>query len=259
MISSCGRKFYYSNDLPNKELFFVINKDTEIFARKIYIQKNKFDGREIQKYDNDTLSDLGLLIEVQYIMINKNDILYVSTTPSRYIYDKTDNYLIESKSGKNSFPNSFYFNSFFKGFYEIENEKFVFKNEKNEQNWNIKISKNEIKLISIDNFNINNKKTQIKNYKSTEIAEFSFSNEIKFEKMKYFRYLSFKIPNDKNDYQKNILKNNNIDELKRAENFYVQYTNATKNKIKYIFLPFNKELIPGFSTLKYRSNRIRYY
>jgi hypothetical protein len=265
LVIGCGRGFYYSNDTVGTEVF-TIDENTEIYARKLYAKENEFKGRELTSATDDTLNGKGMLTEVQYLIFNKEKVIYISTVSSRYIYDKTDSYLIKNSSGKNSYPNSFFFNSFYFGNYNTVEETLEFKNEKTAQDWKIRKPNNyEVDLLYINNFNFKKVrfkgKTKVsKNFSNTEVVDQSVQNTVSFEKIKYFKFLSFKTPNSKNDYDKTgALRSKKAITYNKANTFCIVFKEGKKQKVKYLFIPFSDELIPGYKALKFNSNRVRYY
>jgi hypothetical protein len=265
LLSSCGRGFYYSNDTVGTEVL-TIDQDTKIFARKLYAKENRYNGRELSYINDDTINGKGMLTEVQYLIFNKNKVLYVSTVASRYIYDKTDSYLIQNSSGKNFYPNSFYFNSFYFGKYDENEGVFRFKNGKTAQDWKINIgTDNDIELVYINNYNLkkerfNGADSIHKNLLSTEVVNQSVGNMVKFKKMNYFKFLSFKIPNERKDYAKTgVLLTTKARTYTKANKICMVFKEGENQKLKYLFIPFSDELIPGFKALKFSSKRVRYY
>lgn len=265
-IGGCGRGFYYSNDIPaNGTPVFTIDENTQIFARKLYAKESEFKGRELTSSNNNA-DGKSFLTEVQYLILSKNRVLYISTVPSRYIYDKTDSYLIHNSSGKNSYPNSFYFNNFYFGDYNENESVFEFKNDKTAQDWKIEQASDSIlKLVYINDYTL--KKVRFKgetaspkNYSDTEVVDQSVQHPIAFEKIKYFKFLSFKTPDDRNDYNKSGTER--IAKAKtysKANEIYIAFKDGKTQKIKYLFIPFDTELIPGFKALKFGSGKVRYY
>jgi hypothetical protein len=265
LLSSCGRGFYYSNDTAGTEVL-TIDQDTKIFARKLYAKENIYNGRELSYINDDTINGKGMLTEVQYLIFNKNKVLYVSTVASRYIYDKTDSYLIQNSSGKNFYPNSFYFNSFYFGKYDENKGIFQFKNGKTAQDWKISMgSDNDIELVYINNYNLkkerfNGADSIHKNLLSTEVVNQSVGNMVKFKKMNYFKFLSFKIPNERKDYAKTgVLLTTKAKTYTKANKICMVFKEGENQKLKYLFIPFSDELIPGFKALKFSSKRVKYY
>lgn len=263
ITSSCGRGFYYSNDAVGTPVF-TIDKNTQIFARKLYAKENAFKGRELISNVNDTTTDGRMLTEVQYLLFNGNQVVYISTVSSRYIYDKTDSYLIESNN-KNLYPNSFYFNNFYFGTYYPDDETIAFTNKKNAQDWKMSTTPNQMKLVYINHFNFRKVRFKgetatSKNYSHTEIVEQSLQNDILFEKIDNFHFLAFKIPNARNDLNKDGKPITQKDKTYTKSNqINLVFKDSEKQKIKYLFIPFNNDLIPGYKALKFSANKVRYY
>lgn len=266
LITSCGRGFYYSNDTVGTEVF-TIDENTHIYVRKLYAQENEFKGRELTEVTDDTL---GLLTEVQYLVFNNDKVLYISTISSRYIYDKTDSYLIQNSSGKNAYPNSFYFSNFYFGNYNKTNQTLQFKNKKTAQDWKInKPNPNDIDLEYINNFTLKKvrfkSKTEVsKNFTNTEVVGESVQHPVRFKKINYFKFLSFKTPNHRNDFEKTgdlltLKAKAKTISYTKANKIFMVYKDDEKQKIKYLFIPFSGDLIPGFKSLKFGSSKVRYY
>lgn len=265
-VWGCGRGFYYSNDVPaNGTPVFTIDENTQIFARKLYAKESEYKGRELSS-SNENADGKSFLTEVQYFILSNNRVLYISTVPSRYIYDKTDSYLIHNSSGKNSYPNSFYFNNFYFGNYNEAESVFEFKNDKIAQDWKIERTSDSIlKLVYINDYTFKKVRfkgetTNTKNYAGTEVVDQSVQHSIAFEKIKYFKFLSFKTPDQRNDYDKSGTQR--IAKAKtysKANELYIVFKEGATQKIKYLFIPFDTELIPGYKTLKFGSGKVRYY
>lgn len=266
ILLGCGRGFYYSNDTAsNGTPVFTIDENTQVYARKLYAQETEYKGRELTS-TNDSLSGKSFLTEVQYLFFNKNKVLYVSTVSSRYIYDKADSYLIQNSTGYNSYPNSFYFNNFYFGDYNTTDSSLEFKNEKSGQDWKIEpTSTNQIKLLYINDFafkkvHFKGTTTLQKNYLNTQTVDQSVQHAIVFKKINHFKFLSFKTPDDRSDYDST--GNVRIAKAKtysKANQIYIAFKQGKKQKIKYIYIPFDSELIPGYKTLKFGSGKVRYY
>jgi hypothetical protein len=264
-LLGCGRGFYYSNDVAkNGTAVFTIDENTEVFARKLYAQANKFEGRELTN-TNDSLSGNSYLTEVQYLFFNKNKVLYVSTVSSRYIYDKTDSYLIHNSSGFNAYPNSFYFNNFYFGNYNDSDSILEFKNKKAAQDWKIKKTTNNIDLLYINDFalkktNFNGETTPQKNFLGSQVVDQSLRHDIVFKKMNHLKFLSFKIPDDKSDYDTaGTTRTAKVKTYSKANEIYIAYKDKNKQKIDYLFIPFDTLLIPNYKALKFGSGKVRYY
>lgn len=279
IISSCGRVFYYSHDCPNDD-YVTINSKSKMFIRKGYLDATT----NFKTTDSISGNVLNKLIEIQYLIINPNDeVIYISTTPSRYIYDKTNNYLIKSK--RNEYPNAFYLNTFSFGKLipsEDENYSIVeFSDRKKAFDWKFRIiDKDNYELESVNGFKFrkiyfNGKKEIKKVYQTTESSESSTASKKIFTKINHFIYLSFKIPDDSTTSEK-IQEEPKLDSytskiynkqciLIDSITKYKQYPKATtlnfkykNNKIKYLYIPFNMNIFDGYRSIKFKKNRIAY-
>lgn len=280
LLCGCGRSFYYSNDCVSDD-YAVIDNTSKVFVRKLYLN----DQKEKTK-DSVSANKENTLIEVQYLIFNPNkEIIYIATTPSRYIYDKTNSYLIHSK--KNEYPNGFYLNTFYFGkdiTVNAGNSKIIeFKNKKFSEKWNfIQKDEDNIELMDIDKYKI--KKVLIEGekqteevFQSTEKVGISSNYDVKFEKIHRFKYLSFKIPDDSetsnkmsaattNDeseknytiYDKNCNKKDTLSKYKLYPSAKRIYFKSSNKKLQYIFIPFSMDIIENYHSIKFKSNRVKF-
>ncbi len=265
LLLGCGRGFYYSADTAaNGTPVFTIDEHTEVYVRKLYAQENQFKGRELTS-TNDSLNGTSFLTEVQYLFFNQNKVLYVSSVSSRYIYDKTDSYLIHNSSGYNAYPNSFYFNNFYFGNYNSATSLVEFKNNKTAQDWKIeKISDDKLQLQYINDYTFKKVRfkgetIQQKNFIGTQVVEPSVQHNIVFEKMNHLKFLSFKLPDDRSDYDKTGARIAKAKTYAKTNQIYIVFKNGNTTKIDYLFIPFDSELIPNYKALKFSSGKVRYY
>jgi hypothetical protein len=282
LISGCGRTWYYSNECYSLN-FINVDSASDVFIRKLYLNEEFEKTKDSISLSNKKDKN-NTLIEVQYLIFNPNrEVIYIATTPSRYIYDKTDSYLIHS--GNKAYPNGFYLNTFYFG-NEIATpgkniRKVEFKNSKTAQKWSFNvIDKDYINLSVIDNYKIkrvfiNQDKVERRVFISTENVDLSSNHEVGFEKVHNFRYLSFKIPDDKKAASQAPNKNSDILKTKytiydehcqkkdtfsskilypRANKIYFKYWN---NKLEYIFIPFSQP-VKGYHSIKFNSDRVKF-
>ncbi len=284
MAAGCGRTFYYSNECYTAN-FIEVNSQSDVFIRKLYLNEEYEKTKDSISLTKKNEKKPNLLIEVQYLIFNPNkEVIYIATTPSRYISDKTDTYLIHSRN--NAYPNSYFLNTFYFG-KEFASEgrnyrKIEFRNGKMAQEWRFdKIDSNNMKLTVIDNYKIkrvliNQKKEEEKVFVSTENVSLSSNHDIEFQRIPYFHYLSFKIPEEKKESSKTaIIRRDSIVETKytiydehcqkkdtfskrklypRAEKIYFKYWN---NKLEYIFIPFTIP-VNGYHSIKFKSSRVKF-
>lgn len=280
----CGRTFFYSNECYTSN-YIEVNSQSDVFIRKLYLNEEYEKTKDSISVNNKMESKTNLLIEVQYLIFNPNkEIIYIATTPSRYIEDKTDTYLIHSR--KNTYPNSYFLNTFYFG-REISPEgknfrKIEFRNNKMAQEWRFdNIDPNNMKLSVIDNYKIkrvfiNQKKEEEKVFVSTENVNLSSNHDIEFQRIPYFHYLSFKIPHENKQPPKTVIKAmDSLGQTKytiydehcqkkdtfskrklypRAEKIYFKYWN---NKLEYIFIPFSVP-VNGYHSIKFKSSRVKF-
>ncbi|MDX6189282.1 hypothetical protein SGQ83_07995 [Flavobacterium sp. Fl-318] len=279
----CGRTFFYSNECYTSN-YIEVNSQSDVFIRKLYLNEEYEKTKDSISLTNKK-EQKNLLIEVQYLIFNPNkEIIYIATTPSRYIEDKTDAYLIHSR--KNIYPNSYFLNTFYFG-REISSDgnffrKIEFRNKKMTQEWRFdKIDSNNMKLSVIDNYKIkrvfiNQKKEEEKVFVSTENVNLSSNHDIEFQKIPYFHYLSFKIPQENKQpskaasrgmdslaeikytiYDEHCQKKDTFSKKKlypRAEKIYFKYWN---NKLEYIFIPFSLP-VNGYHSIKFKSSKVKF-
>lgn len=306
IIVSCGKSFYYtkhdltndSNNFNSKVIdSFITDSSSEVFVRRLYI--DRLDGKYSQiTLEPKTGSVKNKLIEVQYLIINDDKVLYISTVPSRYVYDKTDQYLLNTE-GIVKYPNSYFLNSFYFGKIvkntssDTSNTTIEFRDKKNVMQWNLHsgstIKHKTFELTTIDNYKIKNRKSKppIKVIQSTITTDKSVNNKIIFENIyrfvgdknskHYFQYLSFQKP-IKNQQEQEIytkLKDSTIsnDSLantasiknsKRRSEFVAKYKQYPAAKRIYVIYKDTsktkvKELIIPFeSPIKDEENAIRF-
>ncbi|MFH6937086.1 hypothetical protein [Flavobacterium sp. FlaQc-30] len=283
LISGCGRTWYYSNECYSLN-FINVDSASNVFIRKLYLNEN-FEKTKDSISLSNKINRNNTLIEVQYLIFNPNrEVIYIATTPSRYIYDKTDSYLIHS--GKKTYPNGFYLNTFYFGIEIAKPQKNIrrveFKNNKMAQEWSFNIiDKDYMNLSVIDNYKIkrvfvNQNKMERRVFVSTENVYLSSNHEVAFEKVDNFRYLSFKIPDDKKAASQAL--NKNVDSLNKtkytiydehcqkkdtfsskilypkANKIYFKYWN---NKLEYIFIPFSQP-VKGYHSIKFNCDRVKF-
>lgn len=281
LVISCSQGvFYYTNDCNNSEGYIPINSSSQVYVRKLYLTEHKVQTGDSISTAN-VIDQENLLIEVQYLIFNPDkEVIYIATTPSKNIYDKSDTYLLHGK--KNIYPNSFFFNTFYFGEQTAVQSKaskqIIFQDKRNVHKWNfIQTSENIINLTAIDNYRI--KKVRINQeevsqtvYVSTENTSLSANHAVEFQKINRFFYLSFKIPlNETNTkkytsqidlkytiYDKDCKKTDTVSKYllyPKAEKIFFKYSN---DKLKYIFIPFSQDIKSNYHTIKFNSDRVRF-
>lgn len=265
LLCGCRSGFHYSkNDTTPFKRSIVIDSTSTLYIRTLYTKENKYDGRELTTKEKDSTGTKNFLVEVQFLIFNKNgQVIYISTIPSKYIFDKADTYLLKSKSGRTKYPNSFFFNSFFIGQYHEETSKIEFNNTKTGQEWNLSFRKEAwvCSLLSINNYSYKKVRDMNKDiitqkvYLSTEVTDESFSNPVEFKKTKYFEYLSFRNPYD--SIKKGTLQRNNT--ILKANEICIYFEDAAMKKVSHVIIPFSDFLKPDFKNMKFKSGRVRYF
>ncbi|WP_026710701.1 hypothetical protein [Flavobacterium filum] len=292
-LTSCGKSFYYvkndiniKHDIINRNITesFKTDSTSKVFIRRLYVNKS-----ETNLYNEITIDDSkdNKLIEVQYLIFNGNKVLYISTIPSKYIYDKTQQYLLKKEGGKISYPNAFFFNSFYFGTVKSSDNKTIkieFKKKKKIINWNFEInidSKrncNAYNLLSIEEFksnNANKRKSIVINESVKNEIYFSNSYEFIGNPNNYFKYLSFKVPYSKcemelaDKMEEKLREKDSIikyyadkykETLKQKISFPIAYEiliiykDSTKSKVKKLIIPFEND----FKSIKFKCNRVKY-
>lgn len=300
-FSNCSKSFSYRNVDMNKNFDTSItdivntNHNSTVFVRTFYIDDpdDSF-GKKLINTDEKNKK----LIEVQYLIINGDSVLYISTISSKYIYDKSEQYLLRGNIV--CYPNTFFFNSFYFGKIikgsPLTSNKFTieFRNKKNIFHWNfskINDPKHEaFNLESIENYKIKNKSPL---FESIIIIDRSVKNDVHFKNIyryhgnpkHYFHYLSFRIPvttlkeakvvdsltenNDKIEEFKNsdFIQNDDFNkkiaekyssEFPQAKAIYLVYKDDKKSKVKEILIPFDKPIRDQYNCIKFRCKNVIY-
>lgn len=282
-LCSCNRVFHYTNDKPKEATDSIIfDSTTKVFVRKLYLDKNNEKTKDSIAENKD-----NILIEVQFLIFNqKDEVIYIATTPSKTIYDKGETYLIY----KEVYPNTYFLNTFYFGrvFSESETEKkLVFHNRKFVQIWNFdrigkdnpdKKNQPKLKLTMIDNYRL--KKIEMQDniqyrkpvYLSTENVSLSSKHDFELTKILDFDYISFKIPVKKSDQDQKKDKNQNHSPKEKTAQYQKEdknknppspkgkgiYFKSTDGKLDYIFIPFDQKLKENYTSVKFNSKRVRY-
>jgi len=248
---NCGRAFYYNNNESND--CFSIDEVDDIYIRKLYSQENEFLGNELTKETNNIAGEENSLIEIQYLIIKKNNqVLYVTSTPSRYVYDKEDSYLIDRK-----YPNAFFFNKFYFGKRTKKNlvdREITFENNDLKQVWELKLdSLNELQLVSVDEIK---KKNDTDNSLTMKVVN-SFKDNFVFKKVNYPFHIGFKSPfideeqskTKTFDYKRIISKRicfiRNFENKEIIEQILIQFDNPVLGE-EYKTIQFKKKRIPFY-------------
>ncbi|MES2747359.1 MAG: hypothetical protein V4648_03210 [Bacteroidota bacterium] len=305
-IVSCGTSFQYKkylvskNSNPNKFTIidtrcvdsFTVDSNSDVYVRRLYLDAT---DKSLKLSAKDSTESKNLLVEVQYLIVNNDKVLYISTIPSKYIYDKTEKYLLKKKGGRISYPNAFFFNTFFFGKTKSgksltkANDTLEFKSNKKIAYWNLLFSDDKnFTLNSITNFKI--KKNSPLLFESTIATRLSLKNEMKFKNIykynnkNYFQYLSFKVPytkkeaeliaklenpaidNDslvKSDFIQKNESNKKIIEKEKANYpsakcIYIVYNDSTKTKVKELIIPFESLIDNNHNSMKFKASRVRF-
>ena len=248
-MTSCGEKvFYYSNNPTTDSIDF--NGEEEFYVSK-RLSNVETPGIKSFKY-NDTSDRNFKVTDIHVLIINKkkNLVFFISTIPSKWVFDEEDTYLIDEK-----IPNSFFFNKFYIGkikdsldnSYQIE-----FSNDKEKQVWNItKEDSNHINLNFVDLLEFKKNGQTIKK-SNTMYIEDCYPSKLIFEKINEptNATIGFKIPeHDKSkiiDRQK--LKSISFD--------------RQNQKINRIILSFTSNIIfngNNFNSIEFPSERVPYF
>jgi hypothetical protein len=144
MLSGC-----YSIKNFNKLKCVSLQDDkTEFYMRKLYMVNTEFEGQKLVSKDSLKNHTDSILSEVQYLLIKKDMVIYLTTMPSKYVYDKTDTYLIGGK-----YPNAYYLNAMYMGKVirgHGSAAHFIFENAKANQDWEVDMTDRNCTLVSLD-------------------------------------------------------------------------------------------------------------
>jgi uncharacterized protein YcfL len=291
LVLSCSSEtFHYTNECSSAD-FFKIDSCSQVYARKLYLTQNSTKTADSIS-DSNKKQQQNRLIEVQYLIINPDkEVLYITTRPTTKIYDKSADYQL--RSAKNSYPNSYVFNTFYFGKL-LDGDKdgsrhIVFKDNRNSQVWNLKKANkgDSIILLTIDNYRIKHVKTAIavmKNnaetikdtflhnpvYRSTENVGLSANHGVEFIKIPRFHYLSFDDPNLPNRtatdssikryaiYSRECLKKDIVSKRNlypKANRIYFKYSGT---KLQYIFIPFDMDITKSSHGIKFNCSWVKF-
>lgn len=273
-VCGCNRVFHYTNDKPEDATDSIIfDSSTQMFVRKLYLDKNNNKTKDSITDNNktkDSIAENNILIEVQFLIFNQKDqVIYIATTPSKKIYDKGETYLIYH----DIFPNSYFLNTFYFGRVFSENDskkRVVFHNRKLVQIWNFdkiandksdKKSQPKLKLTMIDNHRLKNVEMQNNNkytkpvYLSTENVNLSSNHDFELTKIRKFKYLSFKIPVKKMIQDQKKDTNKKEEPSPQGKGIFFKYSDDNLN---YLYIPFNQTIKDNYTTIKFKSSRVRF-
>ncbi len=181
-------------------------KDTDCYMRKLYMVKNKYDGQQLVSKDSLSRHSDSILSEVQYLLIKKDIVIYLTTTPSKYVYDKTDTYLIGGR-----YPNAYYLNAMYigKALPDAESENimhFSFENQKAQQDWEMRQTPTGWRLVSLDERKLRKRKKGEPQARVSNTIVMkprnSFLHPIEFERVPDLRF-RYRKPLGYSDYESN--------------------------------------------------------
>lgn len=170
VFSGCGRSFYYTNQKDRNATEIKIDANSKYYIRKLYkvvdedklrlslSSANPFRGLKIDSDSNpvfpiiDFRPDIFKIIEIEHLYIFRNNVIYITTTPSKYQNDLTKRYLLEDNA-----INGYWFNTFFFGTVEKDDSVLVCRFEEKESTafslWIFdKIENNKLELRAIEKY-----------------------------------------------------------------------------------------------------------
>lgn len=245
----CGRKELKYPLADDRDCINI--SDSDLYIRKVYADGNEEDGQKLIVNDTLPSNEKTFLSDIQYLLIKKDVAIYITTKPSRYIYDKTDSYLIN-----NRLPNVIFFNTIYIG-KVVQNSAFekriVFKSKHFDQEWLLKsfeAGKLELTLLDEVRHNSAGKIHSITTMKPTN----AFKHAVIFEKQDKNIYFSFKVSfgEDKNSKGNTELKADSICMIyqnvqhKKIIDAHVKFNNGMRYRVGENCVPFFSEFNPYF-------------
>lgn len=240
--------------------------DTDFYMRKLYMIKSKYDGQKLVNKDSLNSQTDSILSEVQYLLIKKDMVIYLTTTPSKFIYDKTDTYLIGGK-----YPNAYYLNAMYMGTVVPDPAgddllHFAFENPKGDQEWEMRKTATGWRLISLDERKFRHQKQgeNERRVSNTTVMKprHSFLHPVEFEKVPDFKF-RYRKPLGHSDYQGNtntlkekIANNTNAELYARCICLHVKEGKKTSLDFGVVFFDFatckffSPEHVPFFRDFK---------
>lgn len=180
--------------------------NTDSYIRKLYMVKNKYEGQQLVSKDSLSRHNDSILSEVQYLLIKKDLVIYLTTTPSKYVYDKTDTYLIGGR-----YPNAYYLNAMYIGKVQPDPESenilhFTFENPKAQQDWEMRQTGTGWRLVSLDERKLRSRKKGESQARVSNTIVMkprnSFLHPIEFERVPDLKF-RYRKPLGHSDYQSN--------------------------------------------------------
>lgn len=258
LLSNCSRSYVKFESKPE-------NQELPQYSKRFNLQ-NYTGFARLQKSENlyyKNFNQDSLQTEFQFMFLNnKNDsVIYISTIPTRNLYDKSGVYLINHRT-----PNAHFFNHFYFGKISDDEGKFdkiiEFKSSKEDtkMNWNIRRRSDSIQLLTIDTYRT--KKTGKDITKTFFTSNFNIKSN--FGKNKKVIYKEI------NDYTgigmsifPDTIKVNTMklqSEVKKIKSQYLIVNYTRKNEIKNIEIifdePYDKNL--KYNAIRFKKNRILY-
>lgn len=191
-------------------------------------------------------SDSLFRTEFQFIFVKNDEVILITTIPSKHIYNQTQVYLIN-----NTKPNAHYFNNFYFGkiLYDDKNniKQFIFQNDENQTKWNLEQKNDFLELKSVDNFKVKEIKKQKKTvFLEDFVIENSFSYKVQYEKNN--GYTTIDAENCKTDI---------FPTSTRKLNYLKIYVD--KNRVKKLDLIFTEKFYNNIDKFRFKKGRIKYY
>lgn len=208
---------------PDLEKEFVISPSTKYYIRKLYLETTPYEGNEISEKATNEKGGENLLTEVQFLFINGKDVVYVTTKQSRFIFDKTGEYLINDQ-----IPNAYFFDGIYFGKIVKDEGGEVdidFESHKRKQKWTLNEKKTQMDLNTVDEFEIKSK-TDV--HLSTMKIEYSFKHPFIFQPMKSISEIYYLIPDVGNKNKTDYIKINK---------FVRVFTDKLNGKLLHVLMP----------------------
>lgn len=224
-----------------------------VFAR---LQKSK--NLYYKNFNQDSLQT-----EFQFMFVNiKNDsIIYISTNPTRNLYDKSGVYLINNKT-----PNAHFFNHFYFGKISDDegrfDKKIEFKSNKESSKmyWNVQKSNDTIRLLTIDTYRTREiGENSSKSFFTSNFnikSNFGKNKKVIYKEIEDYTGIGMSIYPD--TIKVNTMKLQSEVKKIKSQYFIVNYTR--KNEIKNIEIIFDEPYDENlkYNAIRFKKNRILY-
>lgn len=267
-LVGCKRSFYYTHLPKDNVTPLALDGDYTHYARKLYrinpdsmgqgMRLNQLisvkDSLKItDSIRSRSVTDKSFLapnikfkmVEIEHLYRFGDDVLYMTTTPSKYQLDLADKYLLSKK-----YANGFYYNTFFFGRVELDGQqltcRFTDKDAKHYSLWRFDKKGKVLSLQTIERYTSDNK------FVSNILVAPTVSDDIEFEEMENDSVATnYPI---KSRFKHPKFKYNTADSLSQLQGIY--FRKVKKGKYS-LYLTYDKNLSGNYKTIRFTNNRIK--